>query len=111
MSFRLVPPAIVNFQSAPNRGTNITPNCSPCAGCARTGMTGASGDSGGPVFADVGGRATVIGVVSGTEAGRAGEECYEGMEDPHLMSYSNVKQVMAVIRHAVPDAEFIPRRW
>ncbi|WP_311389288.1 S1 family peptidase [Corynebacterium haemomassiliense] len=71
----------------------------------------ASGDSGGPVFADVGGRATIIGVVSGTEAGRAGEECYEGMEDPHLMSYSNVKQVMAVIRHAVPDAEFIPRRW
>ena len=71
----------------------------------------ASGDSGGPVFADVGGRATVIGVVSGTEAGRAGEECYEGMEDPHLMSYSNVKQVMAVIRHAVPDAEFIPQRW
>lgn len=71
----------------------------------------ASGDSGGPVFADVGGRATVIGVVSGTEAGRADEECYEGMDNPHLMSYSNIDQVMAVIRHVVPDADLIPRRW
>ena len=71
----------------------------------------ASGDSGGPVFTEVSGRATVIGVVSGTEAGRSAEECHEGMEDPHLMSYSNINQVMAVIRHVVPDADLIPRRW
>lgn len=71
----------------------------------------ASGDSGGPVFAEVNGRATVIGVVSGTEAGRSGEECHEGMDNPHLMSYSNVDQVMAVIRHVVPDADLIPQRW
>ena len=71
----------------------------------------ASGDSGGPVFADVNGRATIIGVVSGTEAGRSSEECREGMDNPHLMSYSNAGQVMAAIRHAVPDAELIPQRW
>ncbi|WP_257964831.1 S1 family peptidase [Corynebacterium coyleae] len=71
----------------------------------------ASGDSGGPVFTEINGRATVIGVVSGTEAGRAGEECFEGMEDPLLMSYSNINQVMAVINHVVPDADLVPQRW
>lgn len=71
----------------------------------------ASGDSGGPVFTEVNGRATIIGVVSGTEAGRSGEECFEGMENPKLMSYSNVEQLMAVISHAVPDAQWVPQRW
>ena len=50
-------------------------------------------------------------MVSGTEAGRAGEECFEGMEDPLLMSYSNINQVMAVINHVVPDADLVPQRW
>lgn len=71
----------------------------------------ASGDSGGPVFTEVNGRATIIGVVSGTEAGRSGEECWEGMEHPKLMSYSNVEQIMAVIRHTVPDAQWVPQNW
>lgn len=64
----------------------------------------AKGDSGGPVFQDVNGRATIIGVVSGTEAGRSAEECYEGMDNPRLMSYSNVDQTMQVINAVVPDA-------
>lgn len=71
----------------------------------------ASGDSGGPVFTEISGRATIIGVVSGTEAGRSGEECFEGMENPKLMSYSNIEQIMAVINFAVPDAAWVPQRW
>ena len=71
----------------------------------------ASGDSGGPVFTEINGRATVVGVVSGTEAGRAGEECFEGMDDPRLMSYSNIEQVMTVINRIVPDADLVPQRW
>ena len=71
----------------------------------------ASGDSGGPVFSEVNGRATIIGVVSGTEAGRSGEECWEGMENPKLMSYSNVEQIMAVINFAVADPQWVPQRW
>lgn len=71
----------------------------------------ASGDSGGPVFTEINNRATVIGVVSGTEAGRDSAECHEGMDNPHRMSYSNIGQVMAVIEHVVPDADLIPQRW
>lgn len=71
----------------------------------------ASGDSGGPVFTEINGRATVVGVVSGTEAGRAGEECFEGMDDPLLMSYSNIEQVMTVINRVVPDADLVPQHW
>lgn len=69
------------------------------------------GDSGGPVFTEVSGRAVIIGVVSGTEAGRAGEECWEGMENPKLMSYSNVEQMMAVIQVAVPHPAWVAQTW
>ncbi|WP_342320104.1 trypsin-like serine protease [Corynebacterium mayonis] len=71
----------------------------------------AKGDSGGPVFRDVSGRATIIGVVSGTEAGREGEECYEGMANPKLMSYSNVDQVFEIIDRVVPDAKWVAQSW
>ena len=71
----------------------------------------ASGDSGGPVFTEVNGRAVVIGVVSGTEAGRAGEECWEGMENPKMMSYSNVEQLMSVVTKVVPEPAFITQTW
>ncbi|QPK84330.1 trypsin-like serine protease [Corynebacterium qintianiae] len=71
----------------------------------------AKGDSGGPVFQDVNGRATIIGVVSGTEAGRSGEECYEGMDNPRLMSYSNVDQTMQVITTVIPDAQWEMKSW
>lgn len=71
----------------------------------------AKGDSGGPVFRDVGGRATIIGVVSGTEAGRSEEECYEGMDNPRLMSYSSVEQTMQVVSMVVPDALWVVQRW
>lgn len=71
----------------------------------------AKGDSGGPVFQDVDGRAVIIGVVSGTEAGRSGEDCYEGMENPRLMSYSTVGQAMQVIEAVVPDAQWQTRSW
>lgn len=70
-----------------------------------------SGDSGGPVFTEVNGRATIIGVVSGTEAGRSSEECWEGMENPKLMSYSNIEQLMSVIDYVVADAQWVPQRW
>ncbi|AWB85111.1 hypothetical protein C3E79_07820 [Corynebacterium liangguodongii] len=69
------------------------------------------GDSGGPVFQDVNGRATIIGVVSGTEAGRSGEECFEGMDNPRLMSYSNVEQTMQVLNSVVPDAQWELKYW
>lgn len=71
----------------------------------------ASGDSGGPVFTQVGGRATIIGVVSGTEAGRSDEECYEGMDNPKLMSYSNMEQIMTVINHTVVNPQWVEQRW
>lgn len=71
----------------------------------------ASGDSGGPVFTELGGRAAIVGVVSGTEAGRSNEQCFEGMDNPHLMSYSNINQVMAVIGQVVPDADWVAQRW
>ena len=69
------------------------------------------GDSGGPVFHEINGRATVIGVVSGTEAGRADEPC--DLPDSHtkLMSYSNYEQVMGVINRVVPDAQFEEQNW
>lgn len=75
------------------------------------GVCASSGDSGGPVFADVNGRATIIGVVSGTEADRSGEECWEGMEDPIMMSYSNVDQILSVIERVVPDAQWVEQQW
>lgn len=71
----------------------------------------AAGDSGGPVFTEVHGRAVIIGVVSGTEAGRSEEECWEGMDNPKLMSYSNVEQLMTVINHVVPDAVWQHQTW
>ncbi|MDY5785227.1 MULTISPECIES: trypsin-like serine protease [unclassified Corynebacterium] len=71
----------------------------------------AKGDSGGPVFRDVNGRATIIGVVSGTEAGRSEEECWEGMADPRLMTYSNVDQMFQVIDSVVPDAQWVIQQW
>ena len=71
----------------------------------------ASGDSGGPVFSEVNGRSVVIGVVSGTEAGRSGEECWEGMEDPMMMSYSNVEQLLGVIERVVPEPSWVTQTW
>lgn len=71
----------------------------------------ARGDSGGPVFTQVGGRAAIIGVVSGTEAGRSDEPCWEGMEHPRHMSYSNVEQVMSVVNLVVPDAAWLTQTW
>ena len=56
-------------------------------------------------------RAAIVGVVSGTEAGRSNEQCFEGMDNPHLMSYSNINQVMAVIGQVVPDANWVAQRW
>lgn len=69
------------------------------------------GDSGGPVFSEVNGRAVIIGVVSGTEAGRSEEECFEGMENPKRMSYSNVEQVMNAIHAIVPDPAWVTQSW
>ena len=63
------------------------------------------------MFTHVNGRAVIIGIVSGTEAGRSGEDCWEGMENPKLMSYSNVEQMMTVIDQVVPDAQWETQRW
>ena len=71
----------------------------------------AKGDSGGPVFREITGRSAIIGVVSGTEAGRSGEECYEGMPNPRLMSYTGTEQMMRVISAVVPDALWVEQRW
>jgi len=71
----------------------------------------AKGDSGGPVFRDIDGRATIIGVVSGTEAGRSGEECFEGMPNPRLMSYTNDEQMMRVLDAVVPDSRWVTQEW
>lgn len=69
------------------------------------------GDSGGPVFMDINGRAVIIGVVSGTEAGRSGEACWDGMENPKLMSYSNVQQLLKVVDTAVSDPAWVEQTW
>lgn len=69
------------------------------------------GDSGGPVFTEVHGRAVIIGVVSGTEAGRSDEECFEGMENPKRMSYSNVEQILSVIHAVVPQPAWVTQTW
>ena len=69
------------------------------------------GDSGGPVFTEVNGRAVVVGVVSGTEAGRDEDECWEGMEDPKLMSYSNLAQTLGVIERVVPEPAWVTQTW
>ena len=92
---------IVNAGSDENRET-FGDIASVCA---------AAGDSGGPVFTEVNGRAVIIGVVSGTEAGRSDEDCWEGMENPKLMSYSNVEQMMTVIDQVVPNAQWQFQTW
>ena len=69
------------------------------------------GDSGGPVFSELNGRAVIVGVVSGTEAGRADEECYEGMENPKRMSYSNTEQLFSVISRVVPQPAWVTQTW
>lgn len=69
------------------------------------------GDSGGPVFHEINGRATIIGVVSGTEAGRAEETCDTPESATKLMSYSNYEQVMKTIDRVVPDAQFEDQTW
>ncbi len=71
----------------------------------------AKGDSGGPVFRDIGGRATIIGVVSGTEAGRSTEPCFEGMDNPRLMSYTGEEEMMRVLDMVVPDSQWVTQEW
>ncbi|GAB3081597.1 Alpha-lytic protease precursor [Corynebacterium aquatimens] len=69
------------------------------------------GDSGGPVFYEVSGRAAIIGVVSGTEAGRAKEPCDAPDSKDKTMSYSSYEQVTQVIDKVVPDALWIDQAW
>lgn len=69
------------------------------------------GDSGGPVFYGVNGRAAIIGVVSGTEAGRADEPCDDPEAATKMMSYSNYEQVMDVIERVVPNASWTEQVW
>lgn len=69
------------------------------------------GDSGGPVFYLIGGRASIIGVVSGTEAGRAGEPCDAEGADTKMMSYSNYNQVKEVIDRVVPGVDWVEQTW
>lgn len=69
------------------------------------------GDSGGPVFYLIGGRASIIGVVSGTEAGRAAEPCDAAGSETKMMSYSNYDQVMEVINRVVPGVDWVEQTW
>lgn len=69
------------------------------------------GDSGGPVFYIIGGRASIIGVVSGTEAGRANEPCDAEGSASKMMSYSNYDQVMEVIDRVVPGVNWVGQTW
>lgn len=69
------------------------------------------GDSGGPVFYELDGRATIIGVVSGTEAGRAEEPCDTPGAETKMMSYSNYDQIMRVIERVVPNASWEEQAW
>lgn len=69
------------------------------------------GDSGGPVFYEIDGRASIIGVVSGTEAGRADEPCDAEGAGTKMMSYSNFEQVMQVVNKVVPDAVWQEQVW
>lgn len=69
------------------------------------------GDSGGPVFYLIGGRASIIGVVSGTEAGRANEPCDTEGSASKMMSYSNYDQVMKVVDRVVPGVDWVGQTW
>ena len=69
------------------------------------------GDSGGPVFYLIDGRASIIGVVSGTEAGRAGEPCDAEGAETKMMSYSNYDQIMNVIDRVVPGVDWVEQTW
>lgn len=69
------------------------------------------GDSGGPVFKIIGDRASIIGVVSGTEAGRANEPCDAPESEAKMMSYSNFDQVMKVIDRVVPGVDWVEQTW
>ena len=69
------------------------------------------GDSGGPVFYLIDGRASIIGVVSGTEAGRAGEPCDVAGSETKMMSYSSYHQVMQVIDRVVPGVDWVVQTW
>lgn len=69
------------------------------------------GDSGGPVFKIIGDRASIIGVVSGTEAGRADEPCDTPGAEAKMMSYSNYQQVMEVIDRVVPGVDWVGQTW
>lgn len=69
------------------------------------------GDSGGPVFMEISGRAAIIGVVSGTEAGRADMPCDDPESKTKTMSYSNFEQIMDVIDKVVPDAQWVDQAW
>lgn len=69
------------------------------------------GDSGGPVFYIIGDRASIIGVVSGTEAGRAHEACDTPEAETKMMSYSNLDQVMEVIGRVVPNVAWQDQVW
>ncbi|WP_257160084.1 S1 family peptidase [Corynebacterium cystitidis] len=71
----------------------------------------AKGDSGGPVFTEVNGRAAIIGVVSGTEAGINVEDCATEESQSMLMSYTNMDATLDVIRTVVPDAALIEQPW
>jgi len=63
------------------------------------------------VFYLIDGRASIIGVVSGTEAGRAGEPCDAAGSETKMMSYSSYHQVMQVIDRVVPGVDWVVQTW
>ncbi|WP_018297136.1 trypsin-like serine protease [Corynebacterium lubricantis] len=71
----------------------------------------AKGDSGGPVFNEVNGRSAIIGVVSGTEAGTAVEDCSTDAGQNMLMSFSTTAQALEVIDQVVPDVAWNEQGW
>ncbi|WIM67023.1 S1 family peptidase [Corynebacterium breve] len=71
----------------------------------------AKGDSGGPVFTEVNGRAAIIGVVSGTEAGAPQTDCSNPDESNLIMSYASMEQALAVIDVIVGNAQWVEQEW
>lgn len=71
----------------------------------------AKGDSGGPVFTEVNGRAAIIGVVSGTEAGLNVDDCASEEGQNMIMAYTNMDATFDVINRVVPDAAWVEQPW
>ncbi len=87
-----------------DEGLEVTSVAGTARVCAR------AGDSGGPVYADVGHRRVIIGLVSGTRDGVADNGCDDPAAGEMTMSYTPMTRIQDLVDRVVEGARFDTQR-